>query len=202
MRRLLLVFLLMVFVIEPMLAQSKVLVPFYTLYETSKATDAVKTSSTRKDALVWADTSKQLRFFIHNSRTGELHIALHAFSAKTAKQLTLEVRGKKMTTTVPVQLTPKEIKIGTVTITDTGFIELVLSAKKLLPGGLGIGHLVLSGSAAEGLRFNAKPRLNAASVHLRYPLADTIKAISFYNEITVPKNADPLYTYYMATGFS
>lgn len=184
-------------------AQTKVTIPFYTSYRTTHDTRVLDMgSSERKDALLLSDTSKRVRFYIHNSKTGELNIALHALSIKTPKQLTLEVKGKKMNVSIPLLAIPKEIKIGTVQLTDTGFVELVFSFKKSTPGVLGIGNLVLSGSAAEGLRFNKQSRLNAASVHLRYPLADSIRAIGFYNELTVPNGYDHLHSFYMANGFS
>lgn len=184
-------------------AQTRQVLPFYTLYETTKDIHTVKNrSSLRKDALVWSDTTKRLRFYMHNARTGKLDIALQALATKAVKQITLEVKGKTFRFSVPVSSKPREIKIGSIQLIDTGFVELVLSAKKLLPGNVGIGNLILSGEAAEGMRFNAKERLNAASVHLRYPLADSIKAISFYNELTVPANYDLLHSYYMANGFS
>lgn len=184
-------------------AQTRQVLPFYTLYETTKDIHTVKNrSSLRKDALVWSDTTKRLRFYMHNGRMGKLDIALQAMATKTIKQITLEVKGKTFRFSVPVSSKPREIKIGSIELTDTGFVEMVLSAKKLLPGNVGIGNLILSGEAAEGMRFNAKERLNAASVHLRYPLADSIKAISFYNELTVPANYDLLHSYYMANGFS
>lgn len=185
------------------IAQTKQVLPFYTLYETTKDIKVVKNrSSLRKDALVWTDTTKRLRFYMHNARTGQLDIALQAMATKAVKQITLEVKGKTFRFSVPVSSKPREIKIGSLQLTDTGFVELVLSTKKLLPGNAGIGNLILSGEAAEGMRFNAKERLNAASVHLRYPLADSIKAIGFYNEVTVPAGYDPVHSYYMATGFS
>ncbi|MFW2475971.1 MAG: DUF3472 domain-containing protein [Sediminibacterium sp.] len=185
------------------IAQTKQVLPFYTLYETTKDIKVVKNrSSLRKDALVWTDTTKRLRFYMHNARTGQLNIALQAMATKAVKQITLEVKGKTFRFSVPVSSKPREIKIGSLQLTDTGFVELVLSTKKLLPGNAGIGNLILSGEAAEGMRFNAKERLNAASVHLRYPLADSIKAIGFYNEVTVPAGYDPVHSYYMATGFS
>lgn len=184
-------------------AQTRQVLPFYTLYETTKDIHTVKNrSSLRKDALVWSDTTKRLRFYMHNGRTGKLDIALQAMATKAVKQITLEVKGKTFRFSVPVSSKPREIKIGSIELTDTGFVELVLSTKKLLPGNVGIGNLILSGEAAEGMRFNAKERLNAASVHLRYPLVDSIKAISFYNELTVPANYDLLHSYYMANGFS
>ncbi len=185
------------------IAQTKQVLPFYTLYETTTDIKVVKNrSSLRKDALVWTDTTKRLRFYMHNARTGQLDIALQAMATKAVKQITLEVKGKTFRFSVPVSSKPREIKIGSLQLTDTGFVELVLSTKKLLPGNAGIGNLILSGEAAEGMRFNAKERLNAASVHLRYPLADSIKAIGFYNEVTVPAGYDPVHSYYMATGFS
>jgi len=194
---------LLLFIFVETAAQTKITVPFYTAYRTTHDAGVLDIgSSIRKDAYVLSDTSKRVRFYIHNSRTGELHIALNALSVKTAKQLTLEVKGKKMNVVIPVFTSAKEVKIGTIQLIDTGFVELIFSLKKQLPGTLGIGNLMLSGTAAEGLRFNKQSRLNSASVHLRYPLADSIKAISFYNEITVPQGYDPLYSYYMATGFS
>ncbi|MDZ4071791.1 MAG: DUF3472 domain-containing protein [Sediminibacterium sp.] len=56
--------------------------------------------------------------------------------------------------------------------------------------------------SAQELRSNQKSRVHAASVQLRYPLADTIRAISFYNELTVPNGYDHLPSFYMANGFS
>jgi len=66
------------------------------------------------------------------------------------------------------------------------------------------GFLVFSfiTTSAQELRSNQKSRLHAASVHLRYPLADSIRAIGFYNELTVPNGHDHLHSFYMANGFS
>ena len=184
-------------------AQTKITVPFYTAYRTTHDAGVLDESTlARKDAFVLSDTSQRIRFYIHNGKTGELNISLNAFSIRIPKQLTLEVKGTKTNVSIPLRTSTKEIKIGTVQLADTGFVELIFSSKKASPGLIIIGNLILSGSAAEGLRFNKQSRLNAASVHLRYPLADSIRAISFYNEITVPKGYDPVHSFYMANGFS
>jgi hypothetical protein len=65
-----------------------------------------------------------------------------------------------------------------------------------------IAGIMLGGTAVEKMHYNHKPRRNAASVHLKYPVADSIKTVSFYNEITVPAGFDPIHTYYMACGFA
>ncbi|MFT4648690.1 MAG: thiol-disulfide isomerase/thioredoxin [Glaciecola sp.] len=65
--------------------------------------------------------------------------------------------------------------------------------------------LNISGTAATGAHFNMKPRKNAASVHLAYPLdqgnglGDLGEVEAFYCEVTAEE--DPLWTYYMATGW-
>lgn len=203
MRCLIALFSLLFFIHVRTVAQTKVTIPFYTAYRTTNDAAVLdESSSMRKDAFLLSDTSKRVRFYVHNSKTGELNIALNALSIKTPKQLTLEVKGKKMNVSIPLLASAKEIRIGTVQLIDTGFIELIFSSKKTSPGALGIGNLVLSGSAAVGLRFNPKSRLNAASVHLRYLLPDSIRAIGFYNELTVPKGYDHLHSFYMANGFS
>jgi hypothetical protein len=48
--------------------------------------------------------------------------------------------------------------------------------------------------------FNLKPRRNAASVHLHYPVEKGAEVAWFYNELT--PRADPVATYYEACGFS
>jgi hypothetical protein len=59
--------------------------------------------------------------------------------------------------------------------------------------------LVLDGPAAEAAHFNLKPRRNAASVHLMYPLPKGTNVEAFYCEVTAVE--DPLWTYYMACGW-
>ena len=59
--------------------------------------------------------------------------------------------------------------------------------------------LILDGPAAKDAHFNLKPRRNAASVHLFYPLPPDTKVSAFYCEMTGLE--DPLWTYYMACGW-
>lgn len=63
-----------------------------------------------------------------------------------------------------------------------------------------IESLDLKGEAVNGAHFNLKERRNAASVHLTYPVDKGTQVAWFYNEVTPRK--DPLYTFYMACGFS
>ncbi len=89
------------------------------------------------------------------------------------------------------------VKFGTIEIPKAGYQKFELSSPA--PAGE-ISALVLGGPAAEGAYFNTDPRRNAASVHLAYPQPERKEIDAFYCECTGVE--DPVYTYYMATGFS
>jgi len=59
--------------------------------------------------------------------------------------------------------------------------------------------LILDGPAVQDAHFNLKPRRNAASVHLFYPVPKGTNVAAFYCEMTGLE--DPLWTYYMACGW-
>jgi len=62
-----------------------------------------------------------------------------------------------------------------------------------------IEALVLDGAASGNAHFNLKPRRNAASVHLTYPVPREVEVSAFYCEMTGVE--EPLWTYYMACGW-
>ncbi|HED64329.1 MAG TPA: DUF3472 domain-containing protein [Planctomycetes bacterium] len=62
--------------------------------------------------------------------------------------------------------------------------------------------LLLEGDPLAGAHFNLEPRRNAASVHLFYPLPEEFRergVEAFYCEVVAEQ--DPIWTYYMATGW-
>jgi hypothetical protein len=90
------------------------------------------------------------------------------------------------------------ISFGPVEIPAPGDYGFILEGEGSLPD---LKSLRLDGAAAEGARFSTAERRNAASVHLAYPVADDVKeGIEwFYLELT--PRTDPLWSYYMATGW-
>jgi hypothetical protein len=86
-------------------------------------------------------------------------------------------------------------------IPDSGYktiaIQGMTASGSLYPD---VESLTLRGSATVDAHFNLKPRRNAASVHLSYPIDKDAQVAWFYNEVT--PHRDPIYTYYMACGFS
>jgi FKBP-type peptidyl-prolyl cis-trans isomerase len=151
----------------------------------------------------WSDPNQQIQFYFDIRKPGSLDLALLIKTDAAGNKLAASFAGKKFSITVPKSPVFKKVNIGKVVIKEPGFYMLSLSSSfKKGKTIADIQSLELSGEAANDIHFNAKPRRNAASVHLMYPLDDSMKAVSFYNELIVPKDADPLHTYFMACGFA
>ena len=150
----------------------------------------------------WKQAGKQIHFFVKVRKPGELHVQLQ-FTNKWAQPIRVSVGATVLKAVLPASSKFTIIKLGKVLISDTGFVQISLSVpKNTARMQTSIAGIVLSGTAVENMHYNHKPRRNAASVHLKYPFADSIKTVSFYNEITVPAGFDPIHTYYMACGFA
>lgn len=189
------------------ISQSGLSIPAFTAY----AVPAEKTNGEEESSMFskqngiqnWSDTGQQIRFYFKVRNKGKLHLALLLNPGGTGSKLSASIAGNSFFLTIPYSNIRHLAKIGAVQITDTGFYVLTLSCiSKKEKNIAAIQSLELSGGATINMHFNSNERRNAASVHLFYPLADSIKALSFYNEITVPFGADPLHSYYMACGFS
>lgn len=155
-----------------------------------------------KNGLLWQDPNQQISYSFYLRSTGNLTIALNANNREAGSKLSVAIAGKSFTVQVPVSSESKTVKAGTVAISDTGFYTITLSAVARKGPVANVRSIELSGPATTNMHFNPKPRRNAASVHLKYPLPDSVKASSFYNEITIPQGADVVHSYYMACGFA
>lgn len=178
-------------------------IPAFTGYALPAETDGSSLFSEKFGVQNWRNTQQQINYFFYVRKTGKLELGLWAKNDQIGSVVKLTFAGKEFLIKIPVSKSYTKINVGQVTIQDSGFFQIKLQAIK--KGGKSIADiqsLVLSGPASTELHYNAKARRNAASVHLRYPLADSIKAISFYNEITIPAGADHLHSYYMACGFA
>lgn len=197
-------------------AQNTVTIPAFTAYAVpaEESTDKEESSLfSVKDGLHnWTDTKQRIQFYFNLRTTGKLNVALLLKNATEGTELDITVAGsnypfksalnKVFTVTVPAGGAFKKVNAGTVDIAAPGFYTVVIACKQKTGNTIAdIKSLELGGDAAKNIHFNAKERRNAASVHLRYPMPDTMNALSFYNEVTVPVGMDGLYSYYMACGF-
>jgi hypothetical protein len=145
----------------------------------------------------WTNPGQSVLWFGEIRTPGKLDVAVivNMPEAKAAK-FTLSVAGKSAEATAD-GTGEVLVKFGTFDVAEAGYQKFTLESSD--PSG-DITALVLGGPAAEGAHFNTDPRRNAASVHLFYPIPDKSEITAFYCEATGLE--DPVYTYYMATGFS
>lgn len=151
----------------------------------------------------------ELHFYVDFAHTGELSVRLARTHTTEAPQppVRLHLRIEPAATTPPTEapapmrpLTADLDDLGTFTIPSTGSHRLVLRTADGSP----LRELLalhLSGPAAASAHTNTAERRNAASVHLGYPVPKEHRdAVEwFYVELT--PRTDPLWTYYMATGW-
>lgn len=133
---------------------------------------------------------------------GELNagVVVKLVGGETA-QLKLTVAGQSSDVNVQGTGESKTVDFGKFAVGATGYHRFEL--KGISKSGKTFGDLedlVLSGTAVREAFFNLKPRRNAASVHLNFPLEKGEQVEWFYNELT--PRTDPVATYYEACGFS
>ena len=162
-------------------------VPAFTAYS-SPNDEAIQIDE--RGARNWTNGGESL-VWIGDLRTGDLKVDLQGKAEGVRYTMTID--GQKRTIAVG---SPASFDIR-----QNGYRKIIL--KPILegkPSDFGvIEGLGLSGAAVNGARFNLKPRRNAASVHLKYPIGNDEKVEWFYNEVR-PKT-DPKYTYYEACGW-
>jgi Domain of unknown function (DUF3472)/Domain of unknown function (DUF5077) len=149
----------------------------------------------------WTEPKQSVLWFGEIRKTGTLDVALlvhlpGTISDANSVKLKLTIAGRSAEANV-TGAGEVPVKFGAFEIPAAGYQKFTLESPN--PAGE-IKALILNGSAAEGAHFNTDPRRNAASVHLFYPVPDNSEVTAFYCEATGLE--DPVYTYYMATGFS
>jgi len=184
-------------------AQQTVIIPGYTGYAIPEEVDEDTMFTEAVGLHNWAGPHQNLNYFFKVNTIGLLQVVLMAKNETGASVIKVWIANKRFTVHIPTTSAFQQITIGEVKITSPGFYQLVLQPLKSSGKTIAdIQYIQLSGTAVTGIQFNAKPRRNAASVHLNYPLPDSVKAVAFYNELTVPKGADIPYSYYMSCGFA
>jgi len=180
-----------------------VMIPGYTGYAVPMENQEGDLFNFQQKSALWKDPNQVLHYYFYLRKKGTLQVSLLAKNKAAGSLVQVSIPGKKAQVTIPKSDKYVSLKVASTIIKDSGFYEIVL--EDIRQGGQSVADIQgieLSGTAVPGMHFNPKPRRNAASVHLRYPLPDSAKAIAFYNEITIPVGANDPHSYYMANGFS
>lgn len=181
-------------------AIAEIRIPAFTAY-ISPNTDGARVSS-KSGITEWQDPTQKILWFGDLKTTGSLQctVMLHLPQGKVSK-LRLTVAGQSRETSVSGKGdTVVPANFGNFQIKQPGYQRFSLESlnAKNQPAG-DLETLVLDGPAIAEAHFNLKPRRNAASVHLKYPIPADTKVEAFYCEMTGLE--DPVHTYYMACGW-
>jgi len=152
----------------------------------------------------WKDHETQIQWYGNFKKPGNLKVRLQIRGrSESSVALKLQVGSEDKRRVVKLETNEKtDAPFGTFNITEPGYHPIVL---KRIPSQnadttlLDIIHIELEGEAVEGAHFNLKPRRNASSVHLVYPIEEQMKVAAFYCEMTALE--DPVHSYYMACGW-
>jgi hypothetical protein len=181
-------------------ATASLRIPGFTAYLDPVA-DGARVSS-RSGVTGWRDPSVKVLWFGEFKSAGEVEFKVALNLAERAEsRLRLTMGGKSKDAVVRGDGTNEVMAtFGPFNLAEAGYQRIALESLngKGSPAGE-IKALVLHGPAATGAHFNLKPRRNAASVHLRYPVPKGTKVAAFYCEMTGLE--DPVHTYYMACGW-
>lgn len=148
----------------------------------------------------WVDPQIQIKWYGQLKHTGPIRISV-LIKPTTNRELRLGMTVGDQSREASLAGTIGEsavVHFGTFTIHEPGYQSFQLASLDADPA-CSVQLLRLEGPAANEAHFNLKPRRNAASVHLFYPLPNGSEVSVFYCEMTGVE--DPLWTYYMACGW-
>jgi len=191
------VLLLVVFTLN---ASAALRVPGFTAYFDPRPDGA--RISTRAGVTGWRDPSIRISWFGQFQATGEVNAVIEMrLPEKMESQLRLTVAGQSRGVTMDGAGTNLVmVRFGSFEIREAGYQRFVLESLNATGQSAGdIETLVLDGPATAEAQFNLKPRRNAASVHLNYPVGKGTNVAAFYCELTGLE--EPVATYYEACGW-
>ncbi|WP_158538714.1 DUF3472 domain-containing protein [Chitinophaga skermanii] len=150
----------------------------------------------------WKNPEGYSKTFFLVNQAGKLDLALRLQSQGTSKlAITLNEQTKEVE--IPVSKGEVLVPVGVFDVDKPGYFDVTIKALSFtgtyLPS---IRELVFTGSSAESVQSNQSVYRGAPATHLSYPVSQNVQIEWFYNEISIPANAQPMHAYYMANGFN
>lgn len=157
----------------------------------------------------WKDGNSGFSVYFRADRAATLDLALRIKVPEGESVVRVVVAGKEFRKAVTGDAL-QELDLGSVTVDAPGYVRLDLSGISKQGAMFASIPDVIVKSATESLTLNyvkdaAENRFywgrRGPSVHLQYKMPADIPMEYFYNEVTVPKDQDPVGSYFMANGF-
>lgn len=158
--------------------------------------------SEKKGLINWTDLKQSIHYYPYFNSIGEVKVYLVAKTNSPKSFISVYLNDQMHNVVINKSNSYQKIFVGKFKITVLGYQAIsIVPNKKMGKEIASLQSIKLEGTAVKNIQFNKKERRNAASVHLKYPIPDSVKAFQFYTTINVPEGNDHLYSYYMATGF-
>lgn len=176
-------------------ADSSLNLPHYTAYVTEGDAFAER----RESGIELLNGSPTLLWGGRLLDSGPLQIQLNMAAESGGQPLELKIKGPGVSKEWEVNPS-RPPRLDTL-VKAPGWHRITLTPKnrKTMTSCGVVKGITLTGQAAVGAQFNTKERLNAASVHIGWPLKRGEQVNWFYNEVKALE--DPIHTFYMACGF-
>ena len=165
-----------------------------------------RSNSISRDGLTnWDNREIFTRTFFFPQQPGNIQVAIKLRSpAREGKlKVTLDSSGKSYEISVKQSPDFITIPVGTFSIPDARYHFIQINAiSKTGSNFPDIQSLVISGPAAQNLKYNLSEYRGAPSTHLWYEYPKDSTIAWFYNEVTIPVGVNSVNAYYMTNGFS
>jgi hypothetical protein len=177
-------------------------VPAYTAYFQPNVAPAGTNIAAPAGVTGWADGKNAVVWYGELKASGTLSLALALTLPEADRSsLKLTVDGQSVTAQVTGSAQEVTVPFGSVTIPAPGAYRFILTGlSKTGKTFSSIEALLLDGPAVQNAHFSQAETRGAPSVHLWYTLPKDAQIAEFTNEVTV--KTDPIWSYYMACGFS
>ncbi|HEY5464740.1 MAG TPA: DUF3472 domain-containing protein [Hanamia sp.] len=159
-----------------------------------------------KQGLVnWKDAGVFTRTFFYPQQIGRIQVALKLKSSDGDSKLKVQLdsTGKSYEITVKESADFVTVPVGTFSIPDARYHCIQINGiSKTGSNFPDIESVVISGPAAQNLKYNLSEYKGAPSTHLWYQYPKDSTVAWFYNEVNVPVGVNSVNAYYMTNGFS
>ncbi|HEX8019740.1 DUF5077 domain-containing protein, partial [Mucilaginibacter sp.] len=186
---------------KPFLLALALAAPLSAVY--AQAVDTANSVTVPVSGSGYAVNHNYYRVYFLTKQNGALQVALKARDQDGAKiSCRLDAQGKTTVIKVQPSTAYSLVPVSTYAITKPGyhFIEIKQNEGNKLPD---VSAAVLSGTAAQDVKFNNSQYKGAPATHLTYKVPGDSVAAWFYSEVSVPKIADTsVNAYYETNGFS
>ena len=157
----------------------------------------------------WTDQECQFDSYLRVNQSGSIKVVLNAKTDDGESRIQISLRGKPQIIAIEGK-NFQRYDAGEWQVSDTGYLKITLSGISKTGNRFAeVSSYEISGTAINSKTAYVKNNegnffywgRRGPSVHLNYPLDDSIKAAWFYNEVTVPPAQDVIGSYFMAIGF-